>query len=184
MEGEVWLQMLFLLGPAGIANTAPVFGSKIAGLKKWQTPLDFGISYRQQRLLGDHKTWRGLALGVLAGGLVGLLQIYLIEHVPAFANVALETGHLNLILLGCLLGLAALVGDAGKSFFKRRFGIQPGQPWYVMDQIDYILGAYIVISLLFDLTPTHYVVGLIMYGMIHPVVSYTAYLLKLKRDRF
>ena len=184
MESEIWLQMLFLLGPAGIANTAPVFAAKIPGLKKWQTPLDFGASYREQRLLGDHKTWRGLTLGMIAGGLAGVLQIYLIKYVPAFADVALVTDQAHLILLGCLLGLAALLGDAGKSFFKRRLGIQPGQSWYVLDQIDYILGAYVVIGLLFDLTPTHYVVGLVMYALIHPVVSYTAYLLKLKRDRF
>ena len=49
--------LLFFL-PAGIANAAPVFANKIPIVKNWQAPLDMGITWRGQPLLGKNKTWR------------------------------------------------------------------------------------------------------------------------------
>ena len=184
------MQMLFLLMPAGIANTAPVWGAKIKGLKKFKTPIDLGLKYKGVRWLGDHKTYRGLLLGLVVGGLMGLLQEIAIYYFTYFENLAATItsyspfDDINWILLGAALGLFALIGDAIKSFFKRRLHIAPGKAWPVLDQVDYILGAFIVVGFLFSLTPTHYWLGLLAYGLVHPVVSYTAYLLKLKQDRF
>ena len=187
---EILLQMLFLLAPAGLANTAPVWGAKIKGLRSFNTPIDLGLTYKGVRYLGDHKTYRGLLLGFLVGGLIGLIQTLAINHLAFFDSLAHQLqllsnlDSLNWILLGALLGFFALLGDAIKSFFKRRLGIQPGKAWPVMDQIDYLIGAFMIIGIVFNLTPTHYFVGLLAYGLIHPVISYTAYLLKLKQDRF
>ena len=177
--------MFFLLGPAGVANTAPVWGAKIKGLKKWNTPLDLGCKYKGERLLGDHKTYRGIFVGVVSGCLTGVLQIYIIHNSPyLFELLEFMHGNINLILLGGLLGFFALLGDALKSFFKRRLRIAPGKSWPVMDQIDYIIGSYLLVGFLFNLTPSHYLVGLLTYALLHPAFSYTAYLLKLKKDKF
>ena len=178
------MQMLFLLGPAGIANTAPVWGAKLPWLKRWNTPLDFGLKYRGRRLLGDNKTWRGFILGAFFGGLSGAILAILSSLIPYVGRVDVFSPEINLVLLGVLLGCGALAGDAVKSFFKRRLGRRPGQSWPVMDQIDYILGAYAVIGFIFNLTPAHYLTGLLTYALIHPLISYAAYLLRLKRDRF
>ena len=184
-DAEIFMQMLVIISPAGIANTAPVWGAKIPWLKEWDTPLDMGLSYGGKRLLGDHKTYRGIFMGVMSGCLMGGVLIYLIENHEYFAEITQIFGpDVNFILLGGLLGLFALLGDAVKSFFKRRINIRPGQPWPVLDQIDYILGAYVIIALNFDLTLIYYLTGFITYALIHPVVSYSAYLLKLKKDRF
>jgi CDP-2,3-bis-(O-geranylgeranyl)-sn-glycerol synthase len=43
------------------------------------------------------------------------------------------------------MGLGTAVGDAVKSFFKRRVGIAPGASWPVFDQIDFLLGAYLFV---------------------------------------
>ena len=181
---EVFMQMLFIMSPAGIANTAPVWGAKIPILRKWDTPIDLGFKYGNKRLLGDHKTYRGIFMGVISGALMGVGLIYLVQHNSYFAEIAVIFGEVNFVILGVFLGFFALLGDALKSFFKRRINIRPGQSWPVLDQIDYIVGAYVIIILNFDLTPTHYIVGFITYALIHPVISYTAYLLKLKKDRF
>ena len=185
MDFEVFLQMLFLLAPAGIANTSPVWGAKIPWLSKWNTPIDLGLSWRGRRLLGDNKTYRGLAMGLASGCLTGVV-LALVSRYSAYVseNVDVFSAEINLILLGGLLGLFALLGDATKSFFKRQAGIAPGRAWPILDQIDYILGAYVAVGLIFDLTLLHYVAGLLTYALVHPVISYSAYLLKLKKDRF
>lgn len=185
IEIDTFMQMLFLLAPAGIANTAPVWGAKIPLLKNWNTPLDLGIKYKGKRLLGDNKTYRGILMGFASGAATGTVLAYISsQSTYVSGRIDIFSSEINLILLGGLLGLFALLGDAAKSFFKRKAGIKPGRAWPILDQIDYILGAYIVIGLIFNLTPTHYIVGLITYALIHPLISYAAYLLKLKKDRF
>ncbi|RMD58557.1 CDP-archaeol synthase, partial [Candidatus Woesearchaeota archaeon] len=53
--------------------------------------------------------------------------------------------------IGFALGFGALLGDSVKSFFKRRMGIAPGKPWYIIDQLDYVIGAIIIAS------PIHFI---------------------------
>ena len=182
---DIFMQMLFLLAPAGIANTAPVWGAKIPLLAKWNTPMDFGIKFKGKRILGDNKTWRGIVVGFVSGCITGAVLAY-VSSQSSYVSQRVDVfgEEINLIILGGLLGLFALLGDATKSFFKRKAGIKPGRAWPVLDQIDYILGAYVIIGFIFDLTPTHYITGLIIYAFIHPFISYSAYLLKLKKDRF
>lgn len=48
---------------------------------------------------------------------------------------------------GLTMGLAAMVGDAVKSFFKRRIGIAPGLPWIPADQLDFVFAGILVLSL-------------------------------------
>lgn len=190
MDFDLFFQMLFLLAPAGLANMAPVWGSKIRGLRNFKTPVDLKLTYKRVRLLGDHKTYRGIILGVIIGGLCGLVQQLAIDYLGLFGqiDVALNNySHLNdvnWIWLGFLIGLFALLGDTVKSFFKRRLGIAPGKPWPVLDQIDYLLGSFCIIGIFFNLSVAHYLIGLMIYGLMHPVVSYIGYLLKLKQDRF
>ena len=44
--------------------------------------------------------------------------------------------------VGFLLGFGALAGDMAESFIKRRMGFERGHPMFIMDQLDYIFGAY------------------------------------------
>ena len=63
--------------PAYLPNpTAALFGGG--------TPIDLGRNYSDgRRFFGDGKTYRGLILGVLAGIVVGLLQMWLVRNVRA-----------------------------------------------------------------------------------------------------
>jgi CDP-2,3-bis-(O-geranylgeranyl)-sn-glycerol synthase len=40
---------------------------------------------------------------------------------------------------GALVGAAALVGDAVKSYYKRRLGKEGGAPWVPFDQLDFVV---------------------------------------------
>ena len=68
-----------------------------------------------QRLLGRHKTWRGLASGVAAGAILGWW---------------LGLGP----VVGAGIGGAALAGDALSSAIKRRLDRRPGTEIWGLDQ--------------------------------------------------
>ena len=68
------------------------------------------------RLLGSHKTWRGLIAAVIACAV-------------AAQFIGLRFG------LGAAFGALALVGDAASSFVKRRMRTRPGAEVFGLDQL-------------------------------------------------
>jgi CDP-2,3-bis-(O-geranylgeranyl)-sn-glycerol synthase len=160
----------FLFLPAGIANMAPVLANKIPLLNRWKTPLDFGKSFRGQRILGDNKTWRGLATGTLLAGLVSSLEWYVFSQV--FSTTALK--------YGLLLGFGALLGDAVESFFKRRVNVKPGHSWFPFDQVDYIIGGLLFTVPFYPLSIILVPFIIILFFGLHLIASYIGYLLNLK----
>ncbi len=125
------LGILWYFLPAFIANMTPVFVRRV---KVLDVPVDFGVKLGKERLFGEHKTWRGLMFGAVAGMLTFLLQ----QQTPV--PFALFDYQQMPWTLGLLLGLGALLGDLAKSFVKRRIHIKPGRSWVIFDQIDYIVG--------------------------------------------
>lgn len=160
--------------PAGVANMVPVFVSRVPGLKRWKTPLDFGKSYKDQRILGENKTWRGLLLGTLAAGLVGLVQYKI-------AIPALGVSALTVFSSSALMGLGALVGDAVESFFKRRRNMKPGKSWFPFDQIDYIIGGLLFVAPFSQLTLSLVLTILVMYSGLHVAIVYIGYIIGLRK---
>ena len=138
------LRVLWLFVPAYVANMAPVL---VQGhFERFATPIDGGRSFRGRRILGDHKTWRGLLAGIVAGGLVYELQ-RLLHTSGALPGLVLIDYVDHPLLPGLLMGLGAGVGDAVKSFFKRRVAIPPGASWPVFDQLDFFFGSYALLAL-------------------------------------
>jgi CDP-2,3-bis-(O-geranylgeranyl)-sn-glycerol synthase len=107
-------------------------------------PMDGGRTIWGKRIFGDHKTWRGLLAGMVARTMGFELQRFLYD-----AGVAQDLARIDYsahpLLPGLLMGLGAGIGDAVKSFFKRRIDIEPGESWPVFDQVDFFLGAYVFV---------------------------------------
>jgi len=165
---------LFFL-PAGLANMAPIFVSKLPGLKKLEYPLDFGLSYKGIRIFGAHKTWRGMISGIL----FGIVCASFIVQIPNF-----PFSNLNPIIFGFLSAFGALMGDAIKSFFKRRtkVAVAPGKSWFPYDQIDYIVGGIFGTLIYVRLNFTIYCWIILLYFGLHLLISYVGYLLKFKKE--
>lgn len=107
-------------------------------------PIDGGKNFRDgKRIFGDGKTWRGLIIGILAGIIVGAVQIVL-QGQFTWTTLPLHT-PLSIVLFAT----GALLGDIGKSFFKRRLGKDRGARWPVADQYDLVIGAF-VLAVVFD----------------------------------
>ena len=140
------VQVLYFFLPAYLANMSPVL---VRGrLEVLAVPIDGGRTLRGKRILGDHKTWRGILAGVVAGMLAFEMQRFLYEAQVA-RQLALIDYSAHPLLPGLLMGLGASVGDAVKSFFKRRIDIAPGASWPVFDQLDFFFGAYSFVSLVY-----------------------------------
>ncbi len=152
-------------GPAYLANMAPPLakGFKLPG----ESPI-------APTLLGTHKTYRGLAVGMV-GGLVGagMLRALGWEWFGAQTWVVALSA-------GALIGLAAMVGDALKSGVKRAVGVKAGQPFVPWDQIDFILGSSLVMVPLGIVDWTMVVIALVITPLLHLLVNIGAYLLGLK----
>jgi CDP-2,3-bis-(O-geranylgeranyl)-sn-glycerol synthase len=159
------LPVLWFFLPAYLANMSPVL---VQGrFERLATPMDGGRSFRGQRILGDHKTWRGLVAGIVVGTVVYQLQ-GLLHDAGVGAGLALVDHAEHPALPGFLMGLGTGVGDAVKSFFKRRVGIAPGASWPVFDQLDFFAGAYVFVSAVYapPLLPTLACLPIVLAGSI------------------
>lgn len=164
------MALLFFL-PAGASNMAPVLANKLPFITRFTTPLDFGYSYRGQRVFGKNKSWRGLLSGIVFGTFVGWLM-----HMWFFSGSPL--GHY--LLVATAMSAGALIGDAVESFFKRQRGIPSGSAWFPFDQTDYIAGG-LLFTLPFGALSLSLVLWIIgwFFGL-HLLSSYIGYLLGLK----
>ncbi len=66
-------------------------------------------------------------------------------------------------------------GDAAKSFVKRRLGIAPGKPWIPWDQVDFVLGALILVGGRAALSWADVAIVLLLSAAGHILVSHVAY---------
>ena len=99
-----------------IAHATPWAAGRLLGARLG-APLDRGMRLGDgARLLGDHKTWRGLLASILACALGAVL----LGHGAG---------------LGATFGLLAMLGDCASSFVKRRLRLAPGREIFGLDQL-------------------------------------------------
>ncbi len=173
---------LWFFMPAGFANAAPVFASKIRGSERLAVPLDFGKQFRGKRIFGEHKTLRGLLSGLVVAIITVWVQKLFYQHSAFIVDVSRHVNYslVNAWALGALFAMGALGFDAIESFFKRQIGIKPGGIWFPFDQIDYIVGGLLLSSLVINLPHTsYYWVGFVWF-LLHPISTFVAWLLGLK----
>ena len=123
------LQLTWFMAPAYCANMAPPFARFWPG---WNRPIN-------ARSLGSHKTTVGAVGGVLVATAVALLQSRL-----GWRGSIVD--YDQWLLVGLLLGVGAMGGDLAKSYVKRRVGIAPGSRWVPADQLDFVIGALVLIA--------------------------------------
>ncbi len=168
--------------PAGIANMTPVLANKVPRLNEWDTPMDFGKSFRGKRIFGDHKRWRGVVSGVVVASIIVLIEYSLYQHSAGIRSLVteLDYGIPEVLWLGPLLGAGALFGDAIKSFFKRRVGVKPGHSWFPFDQSDYIVGGLLASLIIVRLNVLTYLFIFATWFALHLIASFIAFQLGLK----
>jgi len=132
-------------------------------------PIDFGRSLSDgERIFGDHKTIRGFASGLAVGSIVALFESHFIAA--------------SLFVVAIFASLGALLGDLGGAFAKRRFGIKPGAPLPILDQLDFVVGALLLVSTVFQITVGSLLILILVTPPIHLLANLGAYLLRLKSN--
>ena len=165
------LQPLYFLLPAYFANMAPVIVKNLA--KPLARPIDFGMSWKGKRILGDHKTWRGLVFGIVFSVLIAFMQRHLLgTRAGAYLSVIDYTYP---ALIGFLLGFGAILGDAVKSFFKRRSNHTPGERFFPFDQCDFVLGAILFSLPFWPFTLSQTLLAIVITIFLHIIVNHIAY---------
>ncbi len=177
---------IYFMLPAYLSNaSALTFGGG--------TPLDMGRSLKDGfRFLGDGVTWKGTIIGILIGAVIGLIQgtftgdlitNLLMVGDPAIGLMVqgtITTNTLHGLLLGLALGGGAIIGDACGSFIKRRFKVERGRPVPIVDQLDFVVGALILSSLIVVIPLYLIIVILIISLFMHLGANTIAYLLGMK----
>ncbi len=167
------LKSLYYFLPAYAANMAPV-------LFKF---LPLGSKSVNKKLFGKNKTWRGLIVGTIFGTLIFSLQKILYIN-GFFTEISLiDCGGYGL-LFGFLLSFGALCGDLVESYYKRKQGIFPGEKWFPWDQLDFVIGALILSSLVYQVSGEVLLVLVLVSPILHLIVNYLGYLLKFKKNKF
>jgi len=111
------------------------------------TPIDLGRNFVDgRRILGDGKTFRGFAGGITGGLLTGMVE-YGIEKLTGLVYFS-SFSFPEMILFFIIFSAGALLGDIFGSFMKRRLNIERGAPFPVVDQLDFVFGAFLISYLL------------------------------------
>ena len=166
---------------AMFANTLPAFLLETLKLPlPMRYPIDFHKKLLGHRILGDHKTFIGFLLmvcGALIVWHVLLAVLMLFDTVPAIF-------HSEVFAAPFLIAIGVFTGDAVGSFIKRRCGIMPGDNLPVIDNLDWIIGALLILNVLYGLPSLNAVVGLsVFFFALHVAADRIAINFHLRRKK-
>ena len=190
------LIMYATLMPVVIGGAANMVFTKTTLYHRHRSPIDGGKSCSDgRRIFGDNKTWVGffgmIAATSIAQMLWGLLSasFYTIgsrnELYCHFDNTFLFNA-----VAGVLFGLAYVIFELPNSFIKRRIGIQPGKTahglrgiaFFIIDQIDSLLGVVLILALISGLTVPQYIQYIILGALTHIALNASLYALRIRKN--
>ena len=93
------------------------------------------------------------------------------------------------VALGVAVGVAAMLSELPNSFIKRRFEIAPGSAagglkgviYYIYDQIDFLLGAWLVLAIAVPVTVERVLFSAGLLLIAHQLMSSAGYALGMRR---
>jgi CDP-2,3-bis-(O-geranylgeranyl)-sn-glycerol synthase len=151
-------------------------------------PIDGDRTWRGRPIFGHSKTFRGpvcVAAGTAAGFALEGAVWARSEALAALAPV--DPASLPWWLFAAA-GAAAELSELPNSFVKRRLGIAPGHTakgvlsvvFYAWDQLDLLLGYWLVLAAAVPVTATRVGASLVLVGSLHPLTTLTGYLLGMR----
>jgi len=166
---------LWIIIPAYAANG-------FAPLAHGKRRIDFGKKLADGRyIFGPGKTWEGFIFAVFIGTLFGSLEIFLYPYLEPIA--AVNGIHLlKLSLLSVfLISLGAMVGDLVGSFIKRRVGIERGEPAPLLDQLDFVFGAFLFLYPVLEVSSLAFILIILITPVIHFISSIIGHAIGVKK---
>lgn len=169
--------------PAALANSGATIGKFVPFFKDIKFPIDFGLSFRGKRLIGDHKVFGSFLFGIIFGSLIGLIKYLLLDkYMKPYLLLDLSLGE-NMALY-ILMSTSALLGDTLKSVLKRLFGIAPHKAWVPFDEIDHSSVSLLVASIFYPISLKIILLTVTIYFFLHILSNLVAFGLKIKKVPF
>jgi hypothetical protein len=146
-------------------------------------PLDFGVRFRGEPLLGKNKTFRGPVVMAAASALSAwaLASVSQPSQLPPGFDFLSRPGPA--FRFGLLAGLGYALAELPNSFVKRRLRIQPGDrpaglggvTAYAVDQADSVAGIVLLMRLVYS-TPNRILASIFVWGtLVHIVIDMSLY---------
>jgi len=176
--------LLPLLGAALLHGACMKYG--------WLTflarPIDGGRTLRGRPLFGHSKTWRGPILVAIGAGAVFALQQRVLHSIDAIAAIEVVDYTSLPLWFGAAAGAVAEFAELPNSFTKRQLGIAPGRtasgalsvPFYLWDQLDLLIGWWLVCAAFVPPTPMRVAVSALLVAGVHPLLTGIGYLLGMR----
>ncbi len=133
--------------PAYFTNMIPSITASLNVFNSFGKPIDNNKQFKGKPLLGNHKTWRGLILGPIAGILILFIQKWLFNNCVSVREISLLNYQEIGLCFGFLMVFGTVFGDLFFAFIKRRLDLKPGAKFMPFDQINYVLGAGFFLNL-------------------------------------
>lgn len=92
------------------------------------------------------------------------------------------------VWFGAMIGAAAELSELPNSFVKRRLSIDPGATargipggvFFLWDQLDVLLGFWLVFAPVVPVTPVRMLASMLIVGIVHPLFTVAGYLLRMR----
>ncbi len=190
------LVMYATLMPVVIAGAANMLFTKSALYRSHNAPIDGGKLFSdKKRIFGDNKTWAGFFGMILAACLSQLVWGLLSECIiPLGETNELYRNHGNSpifnAIAGTLFGLAYVLCELPNSFIKRRIDIPSGKTaggikgavFFLIDQIDSLLGVVLVLAMFTHITFAQYIQYIILGAFTHIALNFILLKLKIRKN--
>jgi len=168
-------QSFWFIAPAYATNAFPP-------LARGKIPIDCGKTFCGKRIFGNGKTLEGTIAGIAFGIIIGSIQIYFQSSIPAVIDgVALNLAVMTFPII-ILLSIGALCGDIIGSFIKRRINIRRGESAPLLDQLGFLIFAFIFASLIYSISIFIIIALIILTPVIHLIANIVGYVAKVKSE--
>lgn len=175
-------QALFFFLPGYIANLCPVVFWKTVWLDFLKKPIDAGRKMGEFSIFGEHKTYFGFVVGVAGALLTGFFQAFVYANfVDSHWLFLFPYPYFSAFIFSFAMGFGALVGDLSKSFIKRRLLIPDGAPFFLFDQLDFIVGGLLFSSFVYIPAWNYILVLFIFTPILHLCANFIGFKLGLKK---
>ena len=182
------LRVSYMLLPLLTGLAFHGFCMKFKWLAFLARPIDGGRMFRGRRLFGANKTYRGvIAVGLGAAAGFGI-QTILHQTTSARHLALIDYSCLNWFPLGFAAGVAAMLSELPNSFIKRQLGIAPGTAgsgvtgvlFYLLDQVDLLLGVWLVLAFIVEITLMRVLWSIVFLFFAHQVMTIAGYALGMR----
>ena len=192
-----WILSLYItMFPVILAGVFNMLLLKIPFLKSRCKPIDGGKNWIDgKRIFGDSKSILGFWLMTLLGGFTELFWGLFLQSLGAAQHSLLYLHFANTpgfnFLIGMFFGFLYMLFELPNSFIKRRLSVSASEQgdrrrglkliFFILDQIDSMLGIMLCLGILVHLTPAQIVFAVFLGGLTHVLVNCLLILFRVRK---